>query len=294
MDDASQLTVQSARNTAVSIFDAVAVLHEPRSPRTGDSAAGMRPAQNRADGSKGGLQSAAVRVVTSAAGLFDDGDSEGDAGELDELDGLLQSTLAPAPAAAVTVAPSAASASNPAAAAASAPPPLRSLTRAPVLASSLEPGSVSALPSLADFSLGESALTASDDGALLRSLLAHSNDASAPAPVSSLGLPRPGVISSAPLGAAGGLRWAVSKRMTPDELAQAEARFTPAKTWPFPLDTFQREAIARIETCGSSTALFIAAHTSAGKTVVAEYAIALSVAHRTRCIYTSPSEKRFE
>ena len=34
--------------------------------------------------------------------------------------------------------------------------------------------------------------------------------------------------------------------------------------------------------------MFVAAHTSAGKTVVAEYAIALSQKHMTRTIYTSP------
>ena len=34
--------------------------------------------------------------------------------------------------------------------------------------------------------------------------------------------------------------------------------------------------------------VFVAAHTSAGKTVVAEYAIALSMKHMTRTIYTSP------
>lgn len=34
--------------------------------------------------------------------------------------------------------------------------------------------------------------------------------------------------------------------------------------------------------------VFVAAHTSAGKTVVAEYAIALSQKHKTRTIYTSP------
>jgi antiviral helicase SKI2 len=34
--------------------------------------------------------------------------------------------------------------------------------------------------------------------------------------------------------------------------------------------------------------IFVAAHTSAGKTVVAEYAIALSRKHMTRTIYTSP------
>ena len=34
--------------------------------------------------------------------------------------------------------------------------------------------------------------------------------------------------------------------------------------------------------------MFVAAHTSAGKTVVAEYAIALSFKHLTKAIYTSP------
>lgn len=37
---------------------------------------------------------------------------------------------------------------------------------------------------------------------------------------------------------------------------------------------------------GNST--FVAAHTSAGKTVVAEYAFALARQHCTRAIYTSP------
>lgn len=34
--------------------------------------------------------------------------------------------------------------------------------------------------------------------------------------------------------------------------------------------------------------MFVAAHTSAGKTVIADYAIALSMKHKTRSIYTSP------
>ena len=34
--------------------------------------------------------------------------------------------------------------------------------------------------------------------------------------------------------------------------------------------------------------VFVAAHTSAGKTVVAEYAFALASQHCTRAIYTSP------
>ena len=38
----------------------------------------------------------------------------------------------------------------------------------------------------------------------------------------------------------------------------------------------------------SSRSVFVAAHTSAGKTVVAEYAFALATRHCTRAIYTSP------
>lgn len=34
--------------------------------------------------------------------------------------------------------------------------------------------------------------------------------------------------------------------------------------------------------------VFVAAHTSAGKTAVAEYALALAAKHCTRAIYTSP------
>ncbi|CAJ1083226.1 helicase SKI2W [Xyrichtys novacula] len=59
----------------------------------------------------------------------------------------------------------------------------------------------------------------------------------------------------------------------------------PAFKWPFELDTFQKQAVLRLEAHDS---VFVAAHTSAGKTVVAEYAIALSQKHMTRTIYTSP------
>lgn len=34
--------------------------------------------------------------------------------------------------------------------------------------------------------------------------------------------------------------------------------------------------------------VFVAAHTSAGKTVIAEYAFALATSHCTRAVYTSP------
>uniref|UniRef100_A0A1A8F6F3 Superkiller viralicidic activity 2 (S. cerevisiae homolog)-like n=3 Tax=Nothobranchius korthausae TaxID=1143690 RepID=A0A1A8F6F3_9TELE len=59
----------------------------------------------------------------------------------------------------------------------------------------------------------------------------------------------------------------------------------PAFKWPFELDTFQKQAVLKLE---AHESVFVAAHTSAGKTVVAEYAIALSQKHMTRTIYTSP------
>ncbi len=54
---------------------------------------------------------------------------------------------------------------------------------------------------------------------------------------------------------------------------------TPARTWPFTLDPFQQER-------GES--VLVSAHTSAGKTVVAEYAIAQCLKNNQRVIYTSP------
>uniref|UniRef100_A0A8C8SVB5 Ski2 like RNA helicase n=1 Tax=Pelusios castaneus TaxID=367368 RepID=A0A8C8SVB5_9SAUR len=59
----------------------------------------------------------------------------------------------------------------------------------------------------------------------------------------------------------------------------------PAFRWPFEPDVFQKQAILHLERRHS---VFVAAHTSAGKTVVAEYAIALAQKHMTRTIYTSP------
>jgi antiviral helicase SKI2 len=59
----------------------------------------------------------------------------------------------------------------------------------------------------------------------------------------------------------------------------------PAHEFPFELDIFQKEAIVHLE---KSENVFVAAHTSAGKTVVAEYAFALATKHCTRAIYTSP------
>ena len=59
----------------------------------------------------------------------------------------------------------------------------------------------------------------------------------------------------------------------------------PAVTWPFELDGFQKQAVARIE---RNENVFVAAHTSAGKTVAAEYAIGLALQRGTRVLYTSP------
>ncbi|KAJ7999933.1 hypothetical protein DPEC_G00199540 [Dallia pectoralis] len=59
----------------------------------------------------------------------------------------------------------------------------------------------------------------------------------------------------------------------------------PAFKYPFELDVFQKQAVLRLE---AHESVFVAAHTSAGKTVVAEYAVALSQKHMTRTIYTSP------
>ncbi|GMM34329.1 SKI complex RNA helicase subunit [Saccharomycopsis crataegensis] len=58
-----------------------------------------------------------------------------------------------------------------------------------------------------------------------------------------------------------------------------------AREWPFELDTFQKEAIYHLE---QNDSVFVAAHTSAGKTVVAEYAIAMANRNMTKAIYTSP------
>jgi ATP-dependent RNA helicase DOB1 len=56
-------------------------------------------------------------------------------------------------------------------------------------------------------------------------------------------------------------------------------------TWPFTLDPFQQVSIASIE---RGESVLVSAHTSAGKTVVAEYAIAQSLKNNQRVIYTSP------
>lgn len=60
---------------------------------------------------------------------------------------------------------------------------------------------------------------------------------------------------------------------------------TMAKTYPFNLDPFQSVSVACLE---RNESVLVSAHTSAGKTAVAEYAIAMSFRDKQRVIYTSP------
>ena len=81
----------------------------------------------------------------------------------------------------------------------------------------------------------------------------------------------------------------VAEGMGPAELeaAQRVPEYAGAypKTYPFELDPFQKASTACIE---KGESVLVAAHTSAGKTVVAEYAIAKCLQGRQRVIYTSP------
>jgi hypothetical protein len=77
--------------------------------------------------------------------------------------------------------------------------------------------------------------------------------------------------------------WATNERM---DISNFHSQIpNMAIRYPFELDPFQKEAILHLE---RGESVFVAAHTSAGKTVVAEYAIALAARHLTRAIYTSP------
>ena len=60
---------------------------------------------------------------------------------------------------------------------------------------------------------------------------------------------------------------------------------SPAKIYPFELDPFQKQAVDYVE---KGESVLVAAHTSAGKTAVAEYAVAKSLRDGQRVIYTSP------
>ncbi|KAG0416543.1 ATP-dependent RNA helicase DOB1, partial [Dictyocoela roeselum] len=58
-----------------------------------------------------------------------------------------------------------------------------------------------------------------------------------------------------------------------------------AMEFDFELDTFQKIAISAID---RDESVLVSAHTSSGKTVVAEYSIAKAIKNRQRVVYTSP------
>ncbi|KAG6022012.1 hypothetical protein E4U40_004927 [Claviceps sp. LM458 group G5] len=68
-------------------------------------------------------------------------------------------------------------------------------------------------------------------------------------------------------------------------LSEHKSPAEPARTWDFKLDPFQSLSVASIE---RDESVLVSAHTSAGKTVVAEYAIAQCLKRNQRVIYTSP------
>ena len=68
-------------------------------------------------------------------------------------------------------------------------------------------------------------------------------------------------------------------------ISEHKAPAQPAKDYPFELDPFQQVSIASIQ---RNESVLVSAHTSAGKTVVAEYAIAHCLKNNQRVIYTSP------
>ena len=71
----------------------------------------------------------------------------------------------------------------------------------------------------------------------------------------------------------------------PDPSAGRYDPDNPAKVYKFELDTFQRKSVEVME---AGESVMVAAHTSAGKTVVAEYAIAMALRDGQRVVYTSP------
>ncbi|KAM0791107.1 ATP-dependent RNA helicase mtr4 [Microbotryomycetes sp. NB124-2] len=68
-------------------------------------------------------------------------------------------------------------------------------------------------------------------------------------------------------------------------IAQHVPPAEPARTYPFELDPFQKVSVASIQ---RNESVLVSAHTSAGKTVVAEYAIAQCLKQGQRVVYTSP------
>lgn len=72
-------------------------------------------------------------------------------------------------------------------------------------------------------------------------------------------------------------------------LSEHKSPEQPARTWNFKLDPFQSLSVASIE---RDESVLVSAHTSAGKTVVAEYAVAQCLKRNQRVIYTSPIDRK--
>ena len=80
-------------------------------------------------------------------------------------------------------------------------------------------------------------------------------------------------------------KWAFVDKTDLSDFYQKLPRENFAMSFPFELDDFQKRALLRLE---NKESVFITAHTSAGKTVIADYAISLCQQHKTRAVYTSP------
>ena len=70
-----------------------------------------------------------------------------------------------------------------------------------------------------------------------------------------------------------------------EDISKFESIKDLAIKFPFTLDEFQKRSIIRLE---NNENVLVCAHTSSGKTVVAEYGIALGKKHSKRVVYTSP------
>ena len=76
--------------------------------------------------------------------------------------------------------------------------------------------------------------------------------------------------------------WAIEDDLDISAFSQIK---NPPITYPFELDEFQKRSILRLE---NHQNVLVCAHTSSGKTVVAEYGIALGKRNSKRVLYTSP------
>lgn len=132
------------------------------------------------------------------------------------------------------------------------------------------------LVSMGAFALRSSSSSSEEEGATT-----ESESAAAPGEVGAAGAGAPG--EAAPNTSRRLREWAFDD--TWDVAAFAEEVPEPAMDFPFELDAFQKRAVRRVH---REEHVLVAAHTSAGKTAVAEYAIAHALKQGMRAIYTSP------